>query len=228
MDNFEIYNAVRAVPADAQREISAGRLKGKTDINPMWRLKALTEQFGPCGIGWKYEITRQWTENGAKGEISAFCNILLYIKVNDQWSDGIPGTGGSAFVANESKGPYTSDECYKMALTDALSVSCKALGMGADVYWQKDATKYSARPETPAEAPPKQPAYIGKVDQATLQAEILRSGGTVKKWIDYLAQKFPKHVPQSIETITPYQYQWSMNALEKLPTKSVTNHEDTV
>ena len=30
-----------------------------------------------------------------------------------------------------------------MALTDAISVACKALGMGADVYWEKDTTKYN-------------------------------------------------------------------------------------
>lgn len=30
-----------------------------------------------------------------------------------------------------------------MALTDAISVACKTLGMGADVYWDKDSTKYS-------------------------------------------------------------------------------------
>ena len=35
-----------------------------------------------------------------------------------------------------------NDECFKMALTDAISVSCKALGVGADVYWNKDRTKY--------------------------------------------------------------------------------------
>lgn len=29
-----------------------------------------------------------------------------------------------------------------MALTDALSVACKALGIAADVYWDKDKTKY--------------------------------------------------------------------------------------
>lgn len=32
-----------------------------------------------------------------------------------------------------------------MALTDAISVACKALGFGADVYWAKDATKYTPR-----------------------------------------------------------------------------------
>lgn len=49
MDNMTIYNAVRSVPDSAKRRIEAGRLKGKTDINPMWRIKALTEQFGLCG-----------------------------------------------------------------------------------------------------------------------------------------------------------------------------------
>lgn len=147
MENLEIYERVRQVPTSAQREIQAGRLKGKTDINPMWRIKALTEQFGPCGIGWKYTITDKRLENGANNEVSAFVDIDLYIKVDGKWSDAIPGTGGSAFVASERNGLYTSDECYKMALTDAISVACKALGFGADVYWAKDATKYTQRPE---------------------------------------------------------------------------------
>lgn len=143
MDNMEIYNAVRTVPANAKKEIGAGRLKGKTDINPMWRIKTLTETFGACGIGWKYDNVRYWLEHGANDEISAFCSLDLHIKNNGEWSEAIPGIGGSAFVAKEKNGLYTSDECYKMALTDALSVACKALGIGADVYWDKDATKYT-------------------------------------------------------------------------------------
>lgn len=147
MENLGIYESVRQVPQSAQREIQAGRLKGKTDINPMWRIKALTEQFGPCGIGWKYTITDKRLENGANNEVSAFVDIDLFIKVDGAWSDAIPGTGGSAFVSSERNGLYTSDECFKMALTDAISVACKALGFGADVYWAKDATKYTPRPE---------------------------------------------------------------------------------
>lgn len=147
MENLEIYERARQVPPSAQKEIQAGRLKGKTDINPMWRIKALTEQFGPCGIGWKYVITDKRLEQGANNEVSAFVDIDLFIKVDGAWSDAIPGTGGSAFVASERNGLYTSDECFKMALTDAISVSCKALGFGADVYWAKDATKYTPRPK---------------------------------------------------------------------------------
>lgn len=146
MGNLDIYNALRTPPDGAKKEIRGGRLKGMTDINPMWRIKALTEQFGPCGIGWKYEITQKEIAPGANDEMAAFVDINLYIKANGAWSDPIPGTGGAAFVSREKSGLYTSDECFKMALTDAISVACKALGAAADVYWDKDRTKYD-KPE---------------------------------------------------------------------------------
>ena len=47
------------------------------------------------------------------------------------------------FVENQKSGEYVSDECYKMATTDAISVACKQLGIGADVYWDADKTKYT-------------------------------------------------------------------------------------
>lgn len=111
MDNMTIYDAVRSVPPEAIKQIAAGRLKGMSDINPMWRLKRLTEVFGACGFGWKYEITRQWLETGADNEVKAFCNINLYVKVDGEWSEAIPGTGGSTLTTVERNGAYVSDEC---------------------------------------------------------------------------------------------------------------------
>ena len=161
MSNLDLWEKVRAVPDTAKKEIGAGRLKGMTDINPVWRLKTLTETFGPCGIGWKYDIVKQWLEPAGNGEIAAFTNIMLYTKENGAWGDPIPGTGGSMFVASERTGLHVSDECYKMALTDAISVACKPLGVGADVYWDKDPTKYTKPAEAPdkAETPNKKLTY---------------------------------------------------------------------
>ena len=147
MDNLKIYNKMRNVPANALKTIAGGRLKGMSDINPMWRIKTLTETFGPCGIGWMYQISDKRLEPGPSGEIAAFVDIDLYIRHEGKWSDAIPGTGGSMFVAKEKAGLYTSDECYKMALTDAIGVACKALGVAADVYWDKDRTKYNNQSE---------------------------------------------------------------------------------
>ena len=142
-NNMRIYEAVRSVPQSALKEIKGGKLKGFTDINPMWRIKTMTEQFGPCGIGWKYTIDKQWLEPGYNGTVKAYVNLSLYIKVDGEWSDAIPGTGGSSYISAESGSLYTDDECYKKALTDAISVACKALGVGADIYWEGDRTKYS-------------------------------------------------------------------------------------
>ena len=77
MDNMTIYNACASVPVEACRTIQAGRLKGMTDINPMWRIKMLTEMFGPCGIGWATEIKSKHIEDGAGGERVAIVDIDL-------------------------------------------------------------------------------------------------------------------------------------------------------
>ena len=157
MENLRIYEKVRNVPLEAQKEIKGGRLKGMTDINPMWRIKILTEQFGPVGFGWKYEIVERWTERGGNDEISAFIRIKLYYKKDGEWGEPIEGIGGSSFVTKEKNGFYTSDECYKMALTDAISVACKAIGIGADVYWDRDKSKYDKEVESKNESKGSQP-----------------------------------------------------------------------
>lgn len=153
MSNLDLWNKVKQPPKTALKTIGAGRLKGMTDINPQWRLEAITEQFGQCGIGWYYEIVKMWTEAGAGGELMAFVHIHLYTKESvtvitngeafKYWSHPIVGIGGSALVAKESAGLRANDEAYKMALTDALSVAMKQLGFAADIYAGRyDGSKY--------------------------------------------------------------------------------------
>lgn len=143
MGNLDLYNRVRVVPEEAKKPIKGGRLNGMTDINPMWRIKVLTSEYGPCGIGWFYKPAKKWTEQ-VGGETVAFVDIELFVKVDGEWSQPICGTGGSKLSQNERNGLFVSDECYKMATTDAISVACKQLGIGADVYFGADRTKYDS------------------------------------------------------------------------------------
>lgn len=147
MENMGIYNAVRAVPEEAQKSFSNGKFSG-TDINPMWRIKKLTELFGPCGIGWYYDVVSERAE--VHGDTTmAIVDLNLYIldPESGEWSKPIYGTGGNTLVKPTKGGKSESDEGYKMALTDALSVACKALGIGADIYFAGDKTKYTAEQE---------------------------------------------------------------------------------
>lgn len=170
-ENLRYYDACATVPPEAQKEIRGGRLSGMTDINPMWRIKKLTEVFGPCGIGWKYVIKSKELHPGAEGEISAIVDIDLYYKENGEWSEPIPGTGGNAFVVKESKGLRTNDDCFKSALTDAISVAAKAIGVGGSVYWEKDKTKYGKAGDKVKDDDDKKGAEIKKEDDAWRAAD---------------------------------------------------------
>jgi hypothetical protein len=142
-DNMRIWNEVARPPESALKKITGGRLNGKTDINPQWRMKAMTEQFGPCGEGWGYTIEKLWTEPSGD-EVAAFALVTVWYESRE---NKVPGIGGSMLLAKESGGLRTNDEAFKMATTDALSVALKAIGVAADIYaglW--DGSKYKDGP----------------------------------------------------------------------------------
>lgn len=139
----ELYSKFKKPPQDALKEIGAGRLKGMTDINPQWRIECLTEMFGLCGKGWYVKTISQDVIPGADGESMVKVDIELYYKTDlGEWSMPIQASGGSMFVAKEKTGLHTSDESFKMAYTDALSVACKMIGIASDVYRGVFNTKY--------------------------------------------------------------------------------------
>ena len=179
-NNLEIYNQLKEVPEKAQKKITGGRLKGMTDIKPMWRIEKLTEIFGMCGIGWKAPIKNKEIIEGANGEKIAIVDIDLYVKVNGEWSEAIEGTGGSSFIASESKGLYTNDECFKMAYTDALSVACKSLGMGADVYWGD--SKYNTKEEMTEEKAKEYTLNFGK-NKGKKIIELIETNDSYIDWL---------------------------------------------
>ena len=210
MNNLELYEKVRNVPKDAQKTIKGGRINGMTDINPMWRIKTLTEQFGPCGIGWYYTVTKKWLE-AVGNEIAVFVDIEMYIKIDGEWSKPIHGTGGSMLASKEKSGIYVSDECYKMATTDAISVACKQLGIGADVYWSADSTKYDLQSVD----------FVTEVHINTLFLELARTGiGRISM--------LTKYGLKDIHDMNMTQYREAMDILKVKPDKPTSADPVTV
>jgi hypothetical protein len=209
MDNLYYYNQGREVPDTAKKPIEGGRMNGKTDINPVWRIKKLTELFGPCGIGWYYKSVREWLETYEKS-VAAFVKIELYIKVDGEWSMPIQGTGGSMFVELQRNGAYVSDECFKMATTDAISVACKQLGIGADVYWEKDQTKYKEGRRQPEETDEERKRLLEE-----LSRELIRTGygwNNVRK----------KYKVETEEQLSKLQIKDCIKGMKSVPDKKVS------
>ena len=154
MNNRRIWDKVHKPDPTSLKTIGGGRLKGMTDINPQWRLQAATEVFGPCGIGWWYTIKELWTVPGADGQVMAFARVDVFYRDGESTSQPVEGIGGSMMISKEKDYLYTNDECYKMAVTDALSVAFKALGFGAEIYAGRwDGSKYLEKPKPPEPTP---------------------------------------------------------------------------
>ena len=157
----------------------------------------MTEAFGPCGKGWVYKIDKLWTEPGPEGQVMAFALVSIQVGEDGQV---IPGIGGSAMIAQEKGGLRGNDEAYKMAVTDALSVAMKALGVAADVYmglW--DGTKYSEAPTAP-HSPSDGVLESLEVDEQTQvrdvaeEVKVLMAGGKIVPAFDHLESvNFPAH-----------------------------------
>lgn len=189
--NLDIFNKVKEVPERAKSEIKGGRMNGKTNICPMWRIEVLTETFGMVGFGWKTKTIRKWIETGYNEEKIAFLDLELYIKIDNKWSEAIEGTGSKKLVEPNKNSYYTNDEAFKMAYTDALGVACKAIGIGANVYFGKDDNKYTPPPPPP----PDQPHQKG-IDEVILKR--------VKKMLYEISGKDKNKSLNLLETFTTF------------------------
>lgn len=210
--NLELYNKLRVVPEEAKKTIQGGKLKGFTDVNPMWRIKILTQTFGVCGFGWKYKTVEHWTHTSQTGEVACFVRIELFVKMNGEWSDAIEGVGGSKFDSKNKNGIECSDECFKMATTDALSVACKQLGIAADVYFSKDCTKYTQ--PTPVEQVNN--SKIRPTDIVVLKDEVAKRDCTMNQVLQHF--KLTK-----VDDMTFEQFQVAMKMLGNTPLKGANN-----
>ena len=115
---------------------------GTTPLSP---IAQLTELFGPCGVGWWYEIPcREIYTDPATCQKGAFLDIRLFYIDPDtgKTSQPIPATGGAALTGSNG---FLAPDCYRAALFDALSLAAQTLGIGE---------KTPVKPKNPNNIPP--------------------------------------------------------------------------
>lgn len=199
------YKDLSRPPLSALRQIQAGDLKGKTDINPQWRFEAMDSAFGQCGVGWKFEIVKLWDYPTADGTILCFAQINLYTAIGDDWSSPIPGIGGNTLVdmvkgynQGDPKRAKPNDEGYKMAITDALGTAMKVIGVAADIYrgnfdgskYREDSAPKQKQADTPEIVALKQ-ALIDYINAGAFDhpenVEVVMKAGNIQKMREALA-----------------------------------------
>jgi hypothetical protein len=145
--NLTNWNLLATVPLSHLKTIGFGALKGKSDINPQWRYKAMTEVYGPCGEGWSHRLVSSQVIDGANDEKLVFIEVAVTVKGGGEFT----GMGGDKITARNGNGtadkPYkwaNNDEAFKMAYTDALGTALKYVGVASEIYeGNYDGSKYA-------------------------------------------------------------------------------------
>ena len=116
-------------PAHTKSFSRSGGFKG-TAIKPQWVVMRLTEEFGPCGLGWGINRPEfQVVPVGA--EVMVYCTVSCWHGTLDNilW-----GVGGDKVSTSRQSGTFNDDEAFKKAFTDAIMNAFKFLGVAADVH----------------------------------------------------------------------------------------------
>ena len=134
MSNLELWNKVEKTDPKHTKKVTFGR--GFTAIDPYYQVKCATEQFGPAGEGWGWEVVRveEFREIHSLGLL-----IRLWHGSRDNY---IEQWGQGNFYTDKEKTKPDHD-VLKKATTDGITKCLSYLGFNADVFTGKfDDNKY--------------------------------------------------------------------------------------
>ena len=107
-----------------------------TTTDPMYQIMKMTDQFGPVGEGWTYDVKYTYTEQNVFAELKIGWREDTNKDFN--WYGPISAVN-PLYKSNNS----LDDEAPKKAMTDALTKAMSHLGMSADIFLGKfDDNKY--------------------------------------------------------------------------------------
>ncbi len=128
MNKTEIWDRLSTTPASATSPYVTLGGQMLTAVDPIYRARKLTEEFGPVGVGWGWDVMREWVEDFG-GTKYVFAKVQVwYIEPTGEPTIRYfgPQIGGAPSV--------DPSESFKSAITDAIGKCFSMLGLAADVY----------------------------------------------------------------------------------------------
>lgn len=128
----------------AVKEITGKQYKGNSP-KPFWIVERLTEEFGPCGIGWGFTILNERMERLTDTEILHVAVVRLWYVLDGKRGE-LEQIGQTKAVYEKSKGGLMVDEdAPKKSVTDALVKCASYIGFAGDIFSGRwDDSKYVA------------------------------------------------------------------------------------
>lgn len=173
MENKTLWDRVCVTDPKAVKAITGKPYQGNSP-KPYWIVERLTEEFGPCGIGWGFSIINERMERLTDTEILHVA-VVRFWYVLDEKRGELEQIGQTKAVYAKKSGDLVVDEdAPKKSVTDALVKCASYIGFAGDIFAGRwDDSKYVewAAQETARRTTPRltdeQAAEIKKLIQDT-------------------------------------------------------------
>lgn len=142
MSNKTLWHKVCVTDPKAVKPITGKQYSGNSP-KPYWVVERLTDEFGPCGIGWGFTILNERIERFSDTD-------SLHIAVVRFWYE-FSGKRGELEQIGQTKASYQSnagkfildEDAPKKSVTDALVKCASYLGFAGDIFSGRwDDSKY--------------------------------------------------------------------------------------
>lgn len=183
MSNKALWQRAYVTDPRAVKAITGKQYKGNSP-KPYWIVERLTDEFGPCGIGWGFTILNERFERFSDTDTLHIAAVRFWYVLDGQRGELEQiGQTKSSYVT--SSGNFMLDEdAPKKSVTDALVKCASYLGFAGDIFsgrwddskyvaeaakeWRKrdDDAKPAAKPENKAEVKPIKAGVIKPTDGA--------------------------------------------------------------
>jgi hypothetical protein len=155
----------RAFTTDPQavKPITGKQYNGNSP-KPYWIVERLTDEFGPCGIGWGFSILNERFERFSDTDTLHVAVVKFWYELEGKRGE-LEQVGQTKATYTTSKGTFLIDEdAPKKSVTDALVKCASYLGFAGDIfsgrwddsrYVQQAGQEWEARKKAAADSRPK-------------------------------------------------------------------------
>lgn len=142
MDNKALWTRAFTTDPQAVKPITGKQYNGNSP-KPYWIIERLTDEFGPCGLGWGFSIINERFERFSDTDTLHIAAVRFWYVLD--------GKRGELEQIGQTKASYTTnsgkfmldEDAPKKSVTDALVKCASYLGFAGDIFSGRwDDSKY--------------------------------------------------------------------------------------
>lgn len=116
----------------AVKPITGKQYKGNSP-KPYWIVERMTEEFGPCGIGWGFTILSERMERLTDTDILHVAVVRMWYELDGKRGE-FEQIGQTKAVYQSKNGTLVDEDAPKKSVTDALVKCASYLGFAGDIF----------------------------------------------------------------------------------------------